>query len=100
MTVRYSDRNGGWNQSEISASFARWFDSEGHFVAGPFQLWLRSEVPLIGQADPRGANDSLGEVEDVPSEAIPEPKSEATGSKVGGKSVRDTTASKSRKFKS
>lgn len=100
LTVRYSDRNSGWKQSEISAPFARWFDSEGHFVARPFQLWLRSEVPLIGQADPRGANDSLGEAEDAPSEAIPEAKIEASGTKVGGKSVRDTTASKSRKFKS
>lgn len=100
MTVRYSDRNGGWKQSEISAPFARWFDSEGHFVARPFQLWLRSEVSLIGQADPRGASDSLGEVEETPSEATTETKVEAPGMKVGGKSFRDTTASKSRKFKS
>lgn len=98
MTVRCSDGNGDWKQSEISAPFARWFDSDGHFIAHPFQLWLRSEVPLVGEADPRGTHDSLGEGEHAPGEAIP--RLDDLGSKVGGKSVRDTVAPKSRKNKS
>ncbi|KAL8943965.1 MAG: hypothetical protein Q9211_000783 [Gyalolechia sp. 1 TL-2023] len=38
-----------------SAPFTQWFDSDGYFVAAPFQRWLASEIPLIGEADPRKA---------------------------------------------
>ncbi len=37
---------------EISSRFTRWFDNDGFFVAKPFQQWLASEVPAIGEADP------------------------------------------------
>lgn len=42
-----------WNSFEISAPFSRWFDAEGCFIALPFQQWLASEVPVIGDSDPR-----------------------------------------------
>lgn len=41
--------------STLSAPFARWFDSDGYFVATPFQRWLATEIPLIGEADPQKA---------------------------------------------
>ncbi|KAI9798860.1 MAG: hypothetical protein M1833_004363 [Piccolia ochrophora] len=37
---------------KIQAPFSRWFDSEGHFVALPFQQWLATEIPVVGSADP------------------------------------------------
>ena len=40
---------------EISSPFTRWFDSDGYFVAKPFQQWLASEVDVIGEADPKNA---------------------------------------------
>ena len=100
LTVRWSDGNGDWKQSDISAPFARWFDSDGHFIARPFQLWLRSEVPLVGEADPRGTHESQGDGGHAPGEAIPGPTIDDQGSKVGGKSIRDTVVPKSRKNKS
>lgn len=42
-----------------SASFTRWFDSDGNFVATPFQRWLASEIPLIGEADPQKAGSGI-----------------------------------------
>ncbi|KAI4268534.1 MAG: hypothetical protein L6R35_006750, partial [Caloplaca aegaea] len=36
----------------LSAPFTRWFDSDGYFVPIPFQRWLASEIPLVGEADP------------------------------------------------
>ena len=39
--------------SEISSPFTRWFDSDGYFVAKPFQQWLASEIAIIGDADPK-----------------------------------------------
>ncbi|KAL8939728.1 MAG: hypothetical protein Q9216_003206 [Gyalolechia sp. 2 TL-2023] len=38
-----------------SAPFTRWFDSNGYFVATPFQQWLASEIPPVGKADPQKA---------------------------------------------
>ena len=55
VTVRYSTASGTWQTLELSAPFTRWFDVEGVFVAKPFQQWLASEVPVIGQADPSNA---------------------------------------------
>ncbi|KAI4182365.1 MAG: hypothetical protein LQ346_006603 [Caloplaca aetnensis] len=38
---------------KLSAPFTRWFDSDGYFVAYPFQRWLATVVPLVGEADPQ-----------------------------------------------
>lgn len=40
---------------EISSPFTRWFDSDGYFVAKPFQQWLASEIDIVGEADPKNA---------------------------------------------
>ncbi|MCJ1265200.1 hypothetical protein MMC22_005075 [Lobaria immixta] len=56
LTVRHANTSGSrtsWSTSQISAPFTRWFDADGHFVAKPFQQWLATEVPIIGQADPQ-----------------------------------------------
>ena len=39
--------------TEISSPFTRWFDSDGYFVAKPFQQWLASEISIVGDADPK-----------------------------------------------
>ncbi|MCJ1257433.1 hypothetical protein MMC24_005258 [Lignoscripta atroalba] len=55
LTVRYSDPTKSepwdWETLEISAPFTRWFSADGYFVAKPFQQWLASEIPIVGQAD-------------------------------------------------
>lgn len=59
---------------KISAPFPLWFDEEGYFVAQPFQQWLASEVPIIGQADPkrvtRSLKDELESVQEKETEPI------------------------------
>lgn len=40
---------------EISSPFTRWFDTDGYFVAKPFQQWLASEIELVGEGDPKSA---------------------------------------------
>lgn len=45
---------------EIQAPFTRWFTSDGFFVAKPFQQWLASEVPLIGEGDPNNVIEEIG----------------------------------------
>lgn len=42
-------------KAELSAPFTTWFTADGYFVAKPFQQWLASSVPLIGEADQKNA---------------------------------------------
>ena len=68
LTVRHANTSGdrsSWKTSEITAPFARWFDADGYFVAQPFQQWLASEVPVIGQADPRNVVGALQETSET-----------------------------------
>ncbi len=67
VTVRYSTSSGNWKTLEISAPFTRWFDADGYFVAKPFQQWLASEVPVIGQADPKNATNATGDASAIAS---------------------------------
>ena len=55
LIVRYQNSSGKEEQTEISSRFTRWFDHDGFFVAKPFQQWLASEIPAVGQADPANA---------------------------------------------
>lgn len=55
LTVRHSTLQGDWKTIDLSAPFTRWFDADGYFVAKPFQQWLSSKIPIIGQADPQNA---------------------------------------------
>lgn len=48
-----SSRTAQPTTSEISCPFTRWFDSDGYFVAKPFQQWLAGEIAIIGEADPK-----------------------------------------------
>ena len=52
ITVVYSNTDGEVKRLELSSPFTRWFDVNGFFVAKPFQQWLASEIPIVGQADP------------------------------------------------
>lgn len=38
---------------EISAPFMQWFTADGFFVAAPFQQWLATNIPMVGDADPK-----------------------------------------------
>ena len=51
--VEYSNFKEETKTLELSSPFTRWFDVNGYFVAQPFQQWLASEIPLIGQIDPK-----------------------------------------------
>lgn len=55
LTVRYTEsgksRPFDWETLEIEAPFTRWFTADGQFIAKPFQQWLASAVPVIGEAD-------------------------------------------------
>ena len=51
--VEYSTSHGDIKTLELSSPFTRWFDVDGFFVAKPFQQWLASEIPLIGEVDPK-----------------------------------------------
>ncbi|KAF2132848.1 hypothetical protein P153DRAFT_364112 [Dothidotthia symphoricarpi CBS 119687] len=44
----------------IRAPLTRWFTSDGYFIAKPFQQWLASEVPVIGEADPNNVVEEIG----------------------------------------
>ncbi|KAF2836426.1 SPC25-domain-containing protein [Patellaria atrata CBS 101060] len=60
LTVDYDSEKGKPQEIQIQASFTRWFTSEGYFVAKPFQQWLASEVPLIGEQDPSNVVEEIG----------------------------------------
>jgi hypothetical protein len=42
-----------WSDIELKAPFAKWFSSDGYFVARPFQHFLASNIPIVGEADPK-----------------------------------------------
>ncbi|KAI4202367.1 MAG: hypothetical protein LQ350_002585 [Teloschistes chrysophthalmus] len=63
LRVRYEKQGKKPQQLNISAPFTRWFDSDGFFVATPFQQWLASEIPVIGEADPKKVASSAASIE-------------------------------------
>ena len=40
-------------ETRVNAPFMKWFTADGYFVAQPFQQWLASSVPLLGEIDPK-----------------------------------------------
>ena len=54
-----------WRTIELSAPFTKWFSADGYFVAKPFQQWLASEIPVVGEADPGNVVQGVGEVKTV-----------------------------------
>jgi len=57
LTARYttSSSNGTMKEIVIEAPVMRWFTADGYFVAKPFQQWLASSIPLVGELDPNNA---------------------------------------------
>ncbi|KAK8203674.1 microsomal signal peptidase 25 kDa subunit-domain-containing protein [Phyllosticta capitalensis] len=49
-----------WQRIELSAPFTRWFTADGFFVTKPFQQFLASEIPIIGEADPANVVEEIG----------------------------------------
>ncbi|KAL8963567.1 MAG: hypothetical protein Q9193_000190 [Seirophora villosa] len=80
---------------EFSAPFTRWFDSDGYFVPAPFQRWLASEIPLVGEADPRKVDPENGPTESIDSQGIASTQASADSS-TGGAPLQ---AARSRKSK-
>ncbi|KAI4155338.1 MAG: hypothetical protein L6R39_001260 [Caloplaca ligustica] len=98
LEVQYSKAGTEPQALKLSAPFTRWFDSDGHFVAMPFQRWLATAIPLIGDADPQKVETSI--VETDPQVVIETPK--PSGSKNSAKSSADgapSPAARSRKPK-
>ncbi|KAF2806839.1 SPC25-domain-containing protein [Mytilinidion resinicola] len=60
LSVTFTDTSGKTDTRDVSASFSRWFTSDGYFVAKPFQQWLASNVPSIGAADPQNIVEEIG----------------------------------------
>jgi len=60
-TVKYttspikSGQEPQWKSIELKAPFSKWFSSDGYFVAKPFQHFLASNIPIVGDADPKNA---------------------------------------------
>lgn len=61
IVVRQKNSSGNEEKLELSAPFTTWFDSDGCFVAKPFQRWLATSIPAIGRADPQNAQSELTE---------------------------------------
>lgn len=62
LTAQYQPAKGSqeWKEVKTEALFTRWFTADGYFVAKPFQQWLASEVPAIGEADPTNVVEEIG----------------------------------------
>lgn len=62
LTVRYTvpSAPNEWHETKFDAPFTRWFTADGYFVPKPFQQWLASEVPAIGEADPNNVVEEIG----------------------------------------
>ncbi|KAJ0168888.1 Signal peptidase complex subunit SPC2 [Colletotrichum tanaceti] len=53
MKITLTPKNGEKKTLELSKPFAEWFDSQGRFVAVPFQEVLATNIPIIGKLDPK-----------------------------------------------
>lgn len=61
VTARWKGRGSGeWKEKNVQAEFTRWFTRDGVFVAKPFQQWLASEIPVVGDADPNNVVEEIG----------------------------------------
>jgi hypothetical protein len=41
----------------LKGQFGKWFSSDGYFVAQPFQHFLASGIPIVGEADPKNVTE-------------------------------------------
>ena len=51
--VASSASGSDYKETSVQAPFMRWFTADGFFVAQPFQQWLASSVPFVGEVDPK-----------------------------------------------
>ncbi|KAL8639564.1 MAG: hypothetical protein Q9228_003416 [Teloschistes exilis] len=100
LRVRYEKQGKKPQQLNISAPFTRWFDSDGCFVATPFQQWLASEIPVIGEADPKKVASSAVSIESKKgSGELKEDTSNDTHGVPQANGASPSTAARSRKTK-
>ncbi|KAI3544365.1 microsomal signal peptidase 25 kDa subunit [Colletotrichum abscissum] len=66
MKITLTSKNGENKVINLSQPFNQWFDSQGRFVAVPFQEILATNIPAVGKLDPkRIASTSQGYSTDV-----------------------------------
>jgi signal peptidase complex subunit 2 len=53
LKITLADKSSNESTLEISESFTKWFDEQGHFITTPFQELLATGIPLVGQLDPK-----------------------------------------------
>ncbi|KAJ0341044.1 hypothetical protein COL922a_002739 [Colletotrichum nupharicola] len=53
MKITITPKNGASKTLELAKPLNQWFDSQGHFVASPFQEILATNIPTIGKLDPK-----------------------------------------------
>ncbi|KAL0936471.1 signal peptidase complex [Colletotrichum truncatum] len=58
MKITITSKNGEKKTIELAKPFAEWFDSQGHFVATPFQEILATDIPVIGKLDAKRVKSS------------------------------------------
>ncbi|KAL8670991.1 MAG: hypothetical protein Q9168_004483 [Polycauliona sp. 1 TL-2023] len=95
LQVRYEKLGEEPKKLKISAPFTRWFDSDGYFVATPFQQWLATEIPAVGEADPKKVDRAGGKLAERPAEVSPVKGSADVSKKSGEGSVRSRSSKKS-----
>ena len=77
LTIQYqaSGSSSDMKEIKIQAPFMQWFTADGFFVSKPFQQWLASSIPLIGEADPKNAagegKDEAASAQPVQSTSVP-----------------------------
>lgn len=53
MKITLTSKNGEKKVINLSQPFNQWFDSQGRFVAVPFQEILATNIPAVGKLDPK-----------------------------------------------
>ena len=101
ITVQQKNSTGDKEPLKLSASFTRWFDQDGSFVAKPFQQWLATEVPAIGAADPKSKQarleSSTGNLQIAEAVVIEQNKTPKKGAGTGTDDVTPNTRSRKSK---
>jgi signal peptidase subunit SPC25 len=69
-------QNPEWEEKELKGQFGKWFSSDGYFVARPFQHFLASNIPIVGEADPKNAAEYVEPSQPKSSTAAPGAKLE------------------------
>ncbi|TDZ22060.1 Signal peptidase complex subunit SPC2 [Colletotrichum orbiculare MAFF 240422] len=80
MKITITTKAGEKKTFSLAQPFNQWFDSQGHFVAAPFQEILATNIPLVGKLDPkRVKSETQGYTPEI-LDALYAESSQATGS--------------------